>query len=64
MKKREKWGNISASLDFTKCKRKRHKTLPWQSEASDNAWKSTEMKSKRKRGRNTPQCSGNLSHRE
>lgn len=48
MKKREKWGNISASLDSQNAREKDTKPFP-ASDSWDNAWKSREKNSKAKR---------------
>lgn len=45
MKKREKWGNISASLDSQNAREKDTKPFP-ASDSWDNAWKSMEKNSK------------------
>lgn len=48
MKKREKWGNISASLDSQNAREKDTKPFP-ASDSWDNAWKSREKNWKAKR---------------
>lgn len=47
MKKREKWGNISASLDSQNAREKDTKPFP-VSDSWDNAWKSVEKNGKAK----------------
>lgn len=60
MKKREKWGNISASLDSQNAREKDTKPFP-ASDSWDNAWKSMEKNSKAKR--KTTMCRESLTQR-
>lgn len=60
MKKREKWGNISASLDSQNAREKDTKPFP-ASDSWDNAWKSMEKNSKAKR--KTTKCREPLTQR-